>query len=385
MENFRFCVGTDIRFGKGQIENLPEVLSIYGKKVLLTYGGGSIKKIGLYQEIKKLLKDFEVFELGGIEPNPRVESVEAGAKICKEKEIDVILAVGGGSTIDCSKAIAAGAFYEGDPWEFIVDSSKIKKALPLCTVLTLAATGSEMDAGGVITNLSTKQKLGFGHPILLPKVSILDPEYTYSVSKYQTAAGAIDMMSHIFEVYFDEHSVGVPDRISEGLLINIIKYAPLALTDPTNYEARAQLMWSGTLAINGLCSTGKECAWSCHPIEHELSAYNDMTHGVGLGIVTPRWMEYILSDKTVAKFAQYAVAVWDVEENLDQHEQAKLGIEATKKFFESLGIPMNLHDVGIGKEQFKEMAKKAVEHGSLEYAYVPLNQIDVEKILEMCL
>ena len=282
MENFNFCVGTRILFGKGQEEKLPELLRPYGNKVLLTYGGGSIKRTGLYDRIKNLLHEFEIFELGGIEPNPRIESVYAGAEICKEEDIDVILAVGGGSTIDCSKAIAAAAYYEGDAWDLILHPDWIEKALPICTVLTLSATGSEMDNGGVITNLKTKEKLGFGNPLLLPKASVLNPENTFTVPASQTAAGSADIMSHILEVYFDTRRAAVPDRISEGLLKTVIQYAPIAVREPENYEARAELMWTSSLAINGICSTGKDCAWSCHPMEHELSAYYDITHGVGL-------------------------------------------------------------------------------------------------------
>ena len=385
MENFNFCVGTNILFGKGKEEQLSELLKKYGTRVLLTYGGGSIKRTGLYDKVKKLLEDFEVFELGGIEPNPRIDSVYEGATICREEDVDVILAVGGGSTIDCSKAIAAAAYYEGDAWDLILDSSKIEKALPICTILTLSATGSEMDNGGVITNLRTKEKLGFGHPLLLPKVSVLNPENTFSVPANQTAAGSADIMSHILEVYFDRKQAAVPDRISEGLLKTVIQYAPIAVKEPDNYEARAELMWTSSLAINGICSTGKECAWSCHPMEHELSAYYDITHGVGLAILTPRWMRYILNDDTVDKFAEYAVNVWNVVPAEDKYETANAGIDATEAFLKSLGIPMTLTELNIGEEHFARMAEHAVEFGGLNDAYVPLSREDVVNIYKMCL
>ena len=349
MENFNFCVGTRILFGKGQEEKLPELLRPYGNKVLLTYGGGSIKRTGLYDRIKNLLHEFEIFELGGIEPNPRIESVYAGAEICREEDIDVILAVGGGSTLDCSKAIAAAAYYEGDAWDLILHPDRIEKALPLVTVLTLSATGSEMDNGGVITNLKTKEKLGFGNPLLLPKASILNPENTFTVPASQTAAGSADIMSHILEVYFDTRRAAVPDRISEGLLKTVIQYAPIAVREPENYEARAELMWTSSLAINGICSTGKDCAWSCHPMEHELSAYYDITHGVGLAILTPRWMRYILNEHTVEKFAEYAKNVWGIAEKADLFETANAGIDATEEFLKSLEIPMTLSEVGLQK------------------------------------
>lgn len=263
MENFQFNVGTNILFGKGQLEKLPAVLEPFGKRVLLTYGGGSIKRTGLYDRVKALLADFEVFELGGIDPNPRVESVEAGAKICRENGIDVILAVGGGSTIDCSKAIAAATFYDGSAWEMIKKASAsrgmgvIDRAVPICTVLTLAATGSEMNSGSVISNLQTKEKIGFSSPLTLPKCSILDPENTFSVPANQTAAGAADIMSHVLEVYFGRTPAFIPDRICEGLLKTVIQYAPVAMKEPENYEARANLMWASSLALNGLCGAGR--------------------------------------------------------------------------------------------------------------------------------
>ncbi len=393
MENFQFFVGTNILFGKGQLEKLPAVLGQFGKNVLLTYGGGSIKRMGLYDKIKGLLAGFEVFDLGGIDPNPRVESVAAGAKICREKNIDVILAVGGGSTIDCSKAIAAAAYYDGDAWEMITRASNprtgasaITKAVPLCTVLTLAATGSEMNSGGVISNLRTKEKIGFFSPLVLPKVSILDPENTYTVPPNQTAAGAADIISHVLEVYFNRAQTPIPDRISEGLLKTVIQYAPIALKEPENYEARANLMWASTLGLNGLCAAGRPGqAWTIHPIEHELSAYYDITHGVGLALLTPRWMRYVLSDATVSKFAEYGANVWGIDGGLDSFEVANQAIDMTEEFFASLGIPMTLTELGIGEENFAAMAAHAVRTGGLPYAYAPLNQQDVVAILRMCL
>ncbi len=393
MDNFQFNVGTNILFGKGQLEKLPEVLEPFGKKVLLTYGGGSIKRMGLYDRVKALLADFEVFELGGIDPNPRVESVEAGAKICREQQIDVILAVGGGSTIDCSKAIAAAAFYDGDAWEMIkkvinpmIGKGAITKAVPLCTVLTLAATGSEMNSGSVISNLQTKEKVGFSSPLLLPKCSILDPEYTFTVPANQTAAGAVDIMSHILEVYFNPSPAYVADKISEGLLKTVIEYAPVAMKEPENYEARANLMWAGTLALNGLCAAGRAGqAWTIHPIEHELSAYYDITHGVGLALLTPRWMRYVLDEQNVDKFVQYGVDVWGIDADLDKFEIAKQAIDATEQFWKGLGIPMTLSELGIGEENFAAMAANAVQSGWLQYAYKSLSPEDVVAILKMCL
>lgn len=385
MNNFEFCVTTDVLFGRGQEELLPAKLAVYGKKILLTYGGGSIKKSGLYEKIKNLLNDFVIFELGGIEPNPRIESVNKGVEICKKENIDLILAVGGGSTIDCSKAIAAAAFYDGDAWDLLTGKGEITKALPIAVVLTIAATGSEMDMAAVISNMQTNEKLLMGHPSLLPKIAVLNPENTFTVPPYQTASGSADMMSHIVETYFDSVEAFVPDAMAEGLLRAIIKYTPMALQDPEDYEARAQLMWTSSLALNGILATGKSFMWSCHYIEHELSAYYDITHGAGLAVITPKWMRYILSDSTVDKFCDYAVNVWGFEKSEDKFKLANQGIDATEEFFSNIGLPSKLSEFGIDDTKFEVMAKKAVEIGHLKKAYVPLEENDVINILKMCL
>ena len=386
MKNFVFNAYTEIIFGKGEINKLPTVLSRYGKNILLTYGGGSIKKNGIYQSIMEICKDFNIIELSGIEPNPKVTSVRKGAELCKEHKIDVILAVGGGSTIDCSKVIGAATFYDGDPWDLVLDKKKITKVLPIVTVLTLAATGSEMDGIAVISNMDTNDKLTTSSTLMKPLTSILDPEYLYSVPKIQTAAGTADIMSHIFEVYFSSVSGAfIQDKISEGILKTCIKYCPIALKDPENYEARANLMWSSSLAINGLTSCGKGGSWTCHAIEHELGAYYDITHGVGLAILTPSWMRYILNENTVDKFAEYAVNVWGMEQIVDKYALANMGIDATEAFFKSINLPMTLTEIGIDEMKFEIMAEKSVKNGKLASAYVPLTAEDVHEILEMCL
>lgn len=386
MENFNFKAYTEMIFGKGQISKLPEVMNRYGKNVLLAYGGGSIKKNGIYDNVKELLKNYNIIELDKIEPNPKIETVRRGVKLCKENNIDVILAVGGGSTIDCAKVVAAGAFYDKDPWDLVTNPEKIDKVLPIVTILTLAATGSEMNGNAVISKMDTNEKLGTSSVNMKPQVSILDPEYLYTLPSIQTAAGTADIMSHIFESYFKKtEGAFVQDKFSEGLLETCIKYCPIALKDPTNYEARANLMWASSMALNGLCGSGKPGAWTCHPIEHELSAFYDITHGVGLAIVTPRWMRYILSENTVDKFVDYAINVWKLENKDDKFALANEAIDLTEKFFKDCGIPMTLREVNIDETHFDEMAKGAVEHGSLADAYVPLNEADVKKILEMCL
>lgn len=386
MDNFIFNAYTKIYFGKGMISNLPEAIHKHGKKVLLVYGGGSIKRSGLYDEVKALLSDCEIIEVSGVDPNPRIETVREGAKLCKEHHIDVILAVGGGSVIDCSKAIGAAYHYEGDAWDIVTNPEKITEVLPIVTVLTLAATGSEMNKNAVISNPELNEKLGTSSMKMIPQASILDPEYLYTLPAIQTAAGTADIMSHIFENYFKkDEDTFVQNQIAEGLLETCIKYCPIALEEPDNYEARANLMWASTLALNGLVGAGKPGAWTCHPIEHELSAFYDITHGVGLAILTPRWMRYILSDQTVDKFVTYAKNVWHFEEMADKFELAHKAIDATEDFFKSCGIPMTLSEVGIDETHLEVMAEKAVRIGGLAYAYVELNQEDVLNILKMCL
>ncbi len=365
MLNFNYSIPTKIFFGKGQVEVLGEQIKNYGSKVLLTYGGGSIKKNGVYDKVVNILKDnnIEFWELGGIDPNPRIDSVREGIKICRENGIDFILPVGGGSTIDCSKVIAAGYYYEGDPWDLVIKKDKLEKALPIGAVLTLAATGSEMDSGAVITNLETKQKLGTGHPSMAPKFSILDPTYTFTVPKNQTAAGTADIMSHTFENYFTlDEGAYLQNRLAESILKTCIHYGRIAIDEPENYEARANIMWASSLAINGLLSYGKETVWSVHAMEHELSAYYDITHGIGLAILTPSWMEYVLDDERVDKFVEYGINVWGIDEDKDKYTMARESIDKTREFFLSLGIPMTLKEVGIGEEHLEDMAKAAIDH-----------------------
>ena len=388
MNNFVYHIPTKVYFGENQLQNLSVELKNFGKRVLLTYGGGSIKKIGLYDKVLAEIKKagMEVFELSGIAPNPRVDSVREGAKICKEKNIDVILAVGGGSTIDAAKWMAAAACVEHDAWYFFSKWAPVEKALPIVSVLTLSATGSEMDTGGVISNLETKDKIGRMEPPLLPRVSFLDPTVTYTVSKYQTACGSADILNHIMEVYFTtEKDLFMLDAFMEGLMKTVVKFTPIAIENPNDYEARANLMWASSWAINGFVVGGKRHAWSCHPIEHELSAIYDITHGHGLAIVAPRWLRYCLNEKTISKYVQYGVNVFGIDAELPAMEIANKAIEKTEDFlFNKLGLADTLTKVGIKKEDIPHMAKKACGGGVIN-GFVPLNQSDVEKILQMCL
>ena len=386
MENFVFHANTEMFFGKNQIENLPNILNRYGKNVLLAYGGGSIKKNGIYDKVYELLKDFNITELAGIEPNPRIGTVIKGAEACRANNIDVILAVGGGSTIDFSKLVSAATYYDGNPWDLVKDSSKITNSLPLVTILTLAATGSEMNNGAVISNPETNEKLGVHSKYFLPKASILDPEYTYSLPTIQTAAGTADIMSHVIEQYFNSTSgTYIQDKFCEGILETCIKYCPIALREPTNYEARANLMWASSMALNGLCGKGKDGSWSCHPIEHELSAFYDITHGIGLAIITPHWMRYILSEKTLNKFVDYAKNVWHIPDSENKFEVAQKGISATEEFFKQCGIPMNLGKLGIDDSLIEKMASAVIRHKDLSDAYIPLDEKDITEILRKSL
>ena len=385
MNNFTFHIPTDIRFGKDQVECLPEELSKYGRRVLLVYGGGSIKRNGIYDKLIDLLSDFEVSELSGIEPNPKLSSVEKGAAICKEKDIQVILAVGGGSTIDASKHIAAAACYDGKPWDLVKDRSLVKKALPVAVVLTICATGSEMNSGAVISNEATHEKLELNTPLLYPRLSICDPTYLYTLPAKQTAAGSVDILSHVMEQYFQPNDEAyITDVLSEAVMKTVIKYAKLAIDEPQNYEARSNLMWASTVGLNHLLTVGKGGAWSVHPIEHVLSAYYDITHGVGLAILTPAWMEYVLSEKTMPRFARFAREVFGIEE-ADDKKAAVLGIKAVREFNKSLGMPDSLLEVGISDEKFDEMAAEAVRTSNISTrAYVKLDAADVKKILFGC-
>lgn len=387
MQNFNYMTPTRLIFGKGVIEQLPMTMSSFGKRILLTYGSGSIKKIGLYDKVKELLKDYEIFELPDIQPNPKYDpSVLDGVKMCKENNIDVILSVGGGSVLDCSKAIAAGAKYDGDPWDLISYKVKAKEALPIVDVLTLSATGSEYDCGGVISRTETNDKIGYMDSLLFPVCSILDPCYTFTVSKKQTVAGCADAMNHIMEQYFCEDSTLLNDGFMESglksLMINTVK----CLENPEDYTARAEMMLTCTYGCNGIYSLGNSpSGWPCHGMEHALSAYYDITHGEGLAIITPRWMTHILNERTVDRFVKYGVNVFGIDSSLEPFDIARKAIDETYGFFETIGIPMHLREVGIDEERIDEMAKHVADNEGLENAWAPLLQKDIAEIFRASL
>lgn len=385
MQNFNYSIPTKVYFGKGQIKKLAKI-SQFGKSVLMVYGGGSIKRNGVYDKAAAVLRESGIsfFELSGVDPNPRIETVALGAKICREKEIDAVLAIGGGSTIDCAKMIAAAAKYDGDPWDLVLDGQKIKEALPIACVLTLAATGSEMDGFAVISDMNKNDKLDTASQLIKPAFSILDPKFTYSVSKKQTAAGTADIMSHVFEVYFTrEKDAYLQARMCEAVLKTCIKYGPVAIENPEDYEARANLMWASSLAINGLLSYGSDVQWCVHPMEHELSAFYDITHGDGLAILTPVWMDYVLSEDTLDKFVEFGINVWGIDAEEEPQRIAEEAIERTRAFFDSLGLPKTLSEVGIGEENLAKMAEKL--DGQLTDTYIPLTGKEVREIYKNAL
>ena len=383
MQNFDYMTTTRLIFGRDSIVKLPEVMRPLGKRVLLTYGGGSIKKLGLYDRVKELLKDFDIIELSGIQPNPKYDpSVLEGVRLCKEHNIDVILAVGGGSVLDCSKAIAAGAKYDGDPWDLISYKVKAQAALPIVDILTLAATGSEYDCGGVISRTETNDKIGYMDPLLFPVCSILDPVYTFSVSKKQTAAGCADAMNHTIEQYFVADSTLLNDGFCESMLKSLMVNARKCLENPEDYTARAEMMLCCTYGCNGILSLGNSMSgWPCHGIEHALSAYYDITHGEGLAIITPRWMKHILNEKTIDRFVKYGINVFGIDASLPKQEIAEKAIDSTYKFFESINIPMHLREVGIDDSRIDEMAHHIAVNEGLENAYAPLTEQDIKEIL----
>lgn len=383
MQNFDYMTPTRLIFGKEAIEKLPAVMNAFGKRVLLTYGGGSIKKLGLYDKVISMLTDYEIFELPGIQPNPKYDpSVLEGVRICKEKQVDVILAVGGGSVLDCSKAIAAGACYEGDPWDLITYKVKAKAALPIVDILTLAATGSEYDCGGVISRTETNDKIGYMDPLLFPVCSILDPQYTFTVSKKQTAAGCADAMNHTIEQYFAADTTLLNDGFCESMLKSLMVNTRKCLENPEDYTARAEMMLCCTYGCNGILSLGNShSGWPCHGIEHALSAYYDITHGEGLAIITPRWMRHILNERTIDRFVKYGVNVFGIDPSLPKQEIAEKAIDETYRFFESINIPMHLREVGIDDSRIDEMAHHIAVNEGLDKAYAPLTEEDIRQIL----
>ncbi|WP_028777377.1 iron-containing alcohol dehydrogenase [Shimazuella kribbensis] len=387
MEPFIYQNPTKLIFGRDQLSALSKEIKPYGTKILLVYGGGSIKRNGLYDQVQQQLTEINatVFELSGVEPNPRLTTVQKGIDICKAEQIDFILAVGGGSVIDGTKAIAAGAKFEGNVWDIIAKKANATDALPFGTVLTLAATGSEMNAGSVITNWETQEKIGWGSPFVFPRFSILDPVHTFSVPKDQTIYGTVDIMSHVLEQYFS-HAPNVPlnERFAESILRTVIEAAPRALENPEDYEARESILYCGTMALNGTLSMGMTGDWGTHSIEHAVSAVYDIPHGGGLAIIFPNWIKYNL-DTTTPKMKQLAIRVFGVDStNKSDREIAIEGIEKLREYWNSIGAPNRLADYGINEERLTDMAEKAAPSGTVG-RFQPVSPQDVYEILKMSL
>ncbi|PID14596.1 NADH-dependent alcohol dehydrogenase [Sporosarcina sp. P34] len=366
MDNFIFNNPTKLIFGKDQLQHLPEELGRYGKKVLLVYGGGSIKRNGLYDEIMSLLNgnNFEVVEMPGVEPNPRLSTAKRGADLCKEHHIDVIIAVGGGSVIDCTKLIASAAKYDGDPWDFVTGKATPKEALPFGTVLTLTATSSEMNAGSVITNEETQEKYGWGGPLNYPKFSILDPKYTVSVPLDQTVNGIVDTMSHMLEQYFHTaNNASFQDELCEAALRSVMKTGEQLVKDPENIELRESMMFAGVWGLNGFLSMGTKGDWGTHTIEHAVSAVYDIPHAGGLAILFPHWLKQTFP-KNPQRFVQLAVRVFGVDPADKSDEEIAIeGIDRLSAYWKKIGAPVTLADYDIDDSKLELMVEKAVVNG----------------------
>jgi alcohol dehydrogenase YqhD (iron-dependent ADH family) len=388
MNAFQFYNPTHIVFGEGTADRVGELTARHGKTVLLVYGSGSIKKTGLLDRTLGSLAEagITVHELPNIEPNPRLTTVNKGISICREHGVDFILAVGGGSVIDAAKAIAAGTLYEGDVWDFYTRKAVVQQALPLGTILTLAATGSEMNGGTVVTNWEEKQKQSFVSPHTYPKFSILDPTLTYTVPRNHTVYGSVDIMSHVFEQYFSlTPNTPLQERFCESILQTVIENVQIAIEKPNDAAARANLMWCGTMALNGgQISVGMANDWASHGIEHEVSAIYDIPHGAGLAVIFPNWMKYVYKQR-VDRFVQYAQRIWGITgEGMTDDEIALAGIQATRDFFTQIGAESRLADFGIGEENLDRMAEEAVQYGNIG-SFKSLGKDDVRAILALSL
>ena len=388
MVNFDYQTPTRLIFGRGVVqEKLHDVMEKFGKRVLITWGGGSIKRSGLYDQVMEILKDKEIHELPGIEPNPKYDpSVLEGVRICKEKNIDVILSVGGGSVLDCTKAIAGAACSDADPWDVITMKVPTLKAIPIVDIITLAATGSEYDRGGVISRTDTNDKLAYFSDLVFPAVSFIDPTYTFTLPVRQTLAGVSDCINHIMEQYFCGEHIMMNDAFMEGAIKSLMKNVRIVLEDPENYEARAEIFYATTLGCNGIYSLGNsESGWPMHAIEHALSGHYDINHGEGLAIVTPRWMKHILSEKTIERFVSFGTGVFGIDPALPEMEIAEKAIQSIHDFYREIGLPMTLREVGIDGSRIDEMAHHIAVNEGLENAWAPLYEEDIAAILRDCL
>lgn len=396
MNNFDYQTPTRLIFGKGVVaEKLQKVMKQFGQRVLITWGGGSIKHSGLYDQVKELLKDKELFELPGIQPNPKFNpSVLDGVKICQEQKIDVILAVGGGSVLDCTKAIAGVAgtmttpVYEDveQAWDIVTAKLPTTGAVPIVDIITMAATGSEYDCGGVISRTETNDKLAYFSPLVFPAVSFIDPTYTFTLPVKQTLAGVADCINHIMEQYFCADHIEMNDAFMEGAIRSIMKNVKKVLVQPDNYEARAEMFYTTTLGCNGIYALGNSASgWPMHGIEHALSAYYDITHGEGLAIVTPRWMKHILDYSEGTLHEQVVERLTSFGSHVFGTLTPEEAITAMHNFYREIGIPMTLPEVGIDDSRLPEIAHHIAVNEGLEHAWAPLQESDIFAILQDCM
>ncbi len=386
MLNFNFYSPTYFSFGKEREKEAGKLVKRFGgTKVLIHYGGGSVVKSGLLDRVKSSLEDTGIAysTLGGAVPNPRSGLVYTGIELCKAKNIDFVLAVGGGSAIDSAKAIAVGALYDGDFWDFFT-GKRIEQALPVATVLTLTAAGSEGSASMVITHEDGMLKRGANSNLIRPVFSILNPELTYTLPPYQTAAGIADMMAHVMERYFSNtKEVEITDRIAEAIMLTIIHETPKVMKNPNDYGARANLMWAGMLAHNDICGVGREQDWASHKLEHELSGLYDVTHGAGLAVIFPAWMKYVMQHD-ILRFAQFAVRIWGCEMDFQNPEKTALeGIDRYESFMQSIGMPIRFADIGAKAEDIPLLIEKLPLDNNSLGSFVKLSIEDIRKIYEL--
>lgn len=392
VDPFIYCNPTKVYFGHDAMSHIHEELPRWGKNVLLVYGGGSIKESGIYDKVVDEIRKAGVsaYEISGVKPNPELPLAVKGARFCREAGIDLILAVGGGSVIDTAKVIAGSALYEGDPWELVKSRAQISRALPLLAIPTMAATGSEMNSCAVITNPDTHEKLGWTTEALRPKISFLDPKNTFTVPPAQTAFGSADILSHILEVYLNRaEGFDAMDGFMESMMRSVIRWAPLAMADGANEEARANLLWDSEWTINDLIDRGHSVSWSCHALEHELSAFYPVPHGLGLAILTPAFMEYVLNEDTAPRLAHFAARVMGVKEGKNEMKTARKGIKKLRKFFrKALSLPGSLSEIGMDDALFEDMAAHAMawkgEDGIL-HGFSPLTEEDFVAIYKKAL
>jgi alcohol dehydrogenase YqhD (iron-dependent ADH family) len=389
MNNFTFYSPTYFVFGKSTENEAGHYVKRFGgSKVLIHYGSGSVVRSGLLDRVKASLEqeNIDYVELGGVQPNPRSGLVYTGIDLCKKEGVDFILAVGGGSAIDSAKAIAAGVKYEGDFWDFY-EGKQVTEALKVATVLTIAAAGSEGSPDTVITKEEGMLKRGASGEALRPVFSILNPELTQTLPTYQTAAGATDIMAHVFERYFtNTKEVEITDRLCEAVLQTMVKEVPRVIADPNNYEARSNIMWAGMVAHNNLVGVGRDQDWASHGIEHELSALYDVAHGAGLAVIFPAWMTFVM-EHDVNRFAQLAVRLWGCNMNFaNPEETAKEGIVRLKQFLTSIGMPITFTELGAKEEDIPKMVEKlGLGANDTMGSFVPLTGKDVEQIYRLAL